>query len=91
MRRSLVPLVACLMHIGRHLLDLIAATLWHVIATLSWHSAACGNKGVLLVLHIIAVKAASLQVHWIRLTLSWLANHVHADMLALSVNIVLVS
>ena len=86
----MVALIACLAHVRRHLLDLIAATWWHVIATLSWHSAATGDKGALLVLHIVTVKAAGLQVHWIRLTLSWLANHVHANMLALSVNIVFV-
>ena len=80
-----MPLIACLAHLGRHnlLLDSITTTLWHVITTLSLYS-----KG--LVLHIVAIEAAVLHVLWIGLTLSWLANHVHADMLTLPVNIVLV-
>ena len=77
------------MHIGRHLLDLIAATLRHVMTTLSLHSTTAREKGA-LVLHIVAIEVAGLQVNWIRLTLTWLANHIHADMLALSVNIVLI-
>ena len=83
-------MIACLAHVRRHnLLDSIAATLWYVITTLSLHSATAGDKGT-LVLHIVAIEATGLQVLWVGLTLTWLANHIHADMLTLPVNIVLV-
>ena len=89
----MVALIACLTHIRWHLLlNRIAATLWSVITTLSLHYTSARHKGALVLhtLHIIDIEAAGLQVYWIGLTLSWLANHVHADMLTLSVNIVLV-
>ena len=84
----MIALIACLTHIGRHMLDFIATTLRHVITTLSLHSTTAGDKGA-LVLHIAVIEAV-LQIYWIRLTLSRLANQVHTDMLTLSVNIVLV-
>ena len=59
------------------------------MTTLSLHSTVARDKGA-LVLHIVAIEAAALQVNWIGLTLSWFTNHVHADMLALFVNIMLI-
>ena len=88
---SRVPLIACLAHMGRHyLLDsIVTAVGWHVITILSLCSATAGDEGT-LILHIVAIESAGLQGLWIGLTLPWLANHVHADMLTLSVDIVLV-
>ena len=83
-------MIACLAHIGRHYLFYSITTAGrHVITTLSLCSATAGGEGT-LILHIVTIESAGLQGLWTGLTLPWLANHVHADMLTLSVDIVLV-